>query len=164
MSQFIHVCDDRANVEHCRPKQPGWDVKICHEILEIAERFEASILHMFVDQISPQGSVYMKCPNQKDAETLVRVLHGLTYNGRQIQMDCIPVRNLQPSPSRGRDGAATNRIGECDLHTLVCATNNSNAIPSDSIEDAVFKPSNGHATPSIDSFICPVMPPNIFSS
>lgn len=50
-------------------------------------------LHIFVDQTSAQGNVYVKCPSIAVATQCVNMLHGRYFSGRLITAAYVPLIN-----------------------------------------------------------------------
>merc|ERR1712059_194613 len=51
------------------------------------------VLHIYVDKASPQGNVYVKCPNISTAVAAVNALHGRWFAGKVITAAYVPVVN-----------------------------------------------------------------------
>ena len=61
-----------------------------NHVFNFAATLGVALVHLYVDKLSPQGSVYMVCRSLDDAAVIVKTLHGRLYGGRRIQVDCLP--------------------------------------------------------------------------
>ena len=64
-----------------RETRPGWDAEIRDEIIEECNK-HGGVFHIYVDQLSPQGNVYVKCPTIASAASCVNALHGRWFAGQ----------------------------------------------------------------------------------
>ncbi|KAI5737607.1 hypothetical protein M8J76_015034 [Diaphorina citri] len=71
---------------------PTWDVEIRDDVIEECNK-HGGVLHVFVDKVSPQGNVYVKCPTINTAVAAVNSLHGRWFAGRIITAAYVPVIN-----------------------------------------------------------------------
>ncbi|XP_054715669.1 RNA-binding protein 39-like [Uloborus diversus] len=71
---------------------PTWDEDIKNDVIEEC-RNHGGALHVFVDKNSPEGNVYVKCPNLTAAAASVAALHGRYFAGRVIVAAYVPVVN-----------------------------------------------------------------------
>jgi RNA-binding protein 39 len=51
------------------------------------------VVHIYVDKASPQGNVYVKCPNVGAAHRSVTALHGRWFAGKVITANYVPVES-----------------------------------------------------------------------
>ncbi|GIY31962.1 RNA-binding protein 39 [Caerostris darwini] len=68
----------------------NWDEDIKNDVIEEC-RNHGGALHVYVDKTSPEGNVYVKCPNLSVASASVNVLHGRYFAGRVIVASYVPV-------------------------------------------------------------------------
>lgn len=61
---------------------PSWDIEIRDDVIEECNK-HGGVLHVYVDKASPQGNVYVKCPNINTAVAAVNSLHGRWFAGKQ---------------------------------------------------------------------------------
>ncbi|XP_067130938.1 RNA-binding protein 39 isoform X3 [Centruroides vittatus] len=71
---------------------PTWDEEIKNDVVEECRK-HGGALHVFVDKISPQGNVYVKCQSIAAAVASVNALHGRWFAGRVITAAYVPVVN-----------------------------------------------------------------------
>lgn len=69
-----------------------WAVDIQDDVIEECNK-NGGVLHVFVDQASPQGHVYVKCPSIATAVLTVNALHGRWFAGRVITAAYVPLIN-----------------------------------------------------------------------
>ncbi|OXU27603.1 hypothetical protein TSAR_000613, partial [Trichomalopsis sarcophagae] len=67
-----------------------WVKEIRDDVIEECNK-HGGVLHVYVDQASPQGNVYVKCPSIATAVAAVNSLHGRWFAGR---MQCQPFNYL----------------------------------------------------------------------
>ena len=60
---------------------PGWDQDVKDDVIEEGSK-HGGFLHIVVDKSSPQGNVYVKCPNIATAVAAVNALHGRWFAGK----------------------------------------------------------------------------------
>ncbi|XP_046676659.1 RNA-binding protein 39 [Homalodisca vitripennis] len=70
----------------------GWDVEIRDDVIEECNK-HGGVQHVYVDKASPQGNVYVKCPNINTAVAAVNSLHGRWFAGRVITAAYVPLVN-----------------------------------------------------------------------
>uniref|UniRef100_A0A0X3NQD0 RNA-binding protein 39 n=2 Tax=Schistocephalus solidus TaxID=70667 RepID=A0A0X3NQD0_SCHSO len=66
--------------------------EIRDDVIEECSKF-GGILHLFVDQTSAQGNVYVKCPSIAIATQCVNMLHGRYFSGRLVTAAYVPLVN-----------------------------------------------------------------------
>ncbi|KAF5398298.1 Splicing factor [Paragonimus heterotremus] len=66
--------------------------EIRDDVIEECSKF-GGCLHIFVDQTSAQGNVYVKCPSIAVATQCVNMLHGRYFSGRLITAAYVPLIN-----------------------------------------------------------------------
>ena len=71
---------------------PDWDQEVKDDVTEECNKY-GGVLHIFVDKVSPQGNVYVKCPNTQVAVSAVNALHGRWFAGKVITAAYVPVLN-----------------------------------------------------------------------
>ncbi|XP_054715764.1 RNA-binding protein 39-like isoform X2 [Uloborus diversus] len=71
---------------------PTWDEEIRNDVIEECKK-HGGAMHVFVDKLSPQGNVYVKCPTIAAAVASVTALHGRWFAGRVITAAYVPVVN-----------------------------------------------------------------------
>lgn len=71
---------------------PSWDEEIRNDVIEECKK-HGGAMHVFVDKMSPQGNVYVKCPTIAAAVASVTALHGRWFAGRVITAAYVPVVN-----------------------------------------------------------------------
>ncbi|KAL8608387.1 RNA-binding protein 39 [Nucella lapillus] len=90
----------------------NWDQEVRDDVIEECIK-HGGVFHIYVDQSSPQGSVYVKCPTIAAAAASVNALHGRYFGGRVITAAYVPlpnysalfpdsVRAIQPLMSSGQ--------------------------------------------------------------
>lgn len=70
--------------------EPNWEFDIREDVIEECNK-HGGVLHIFVDKASPQGNVYVKCPNITTAVAAVNSLHGRYFSGKVITANYVPV-------------------------------------------------------------------------
>ena len=58
----------------------NWEVEIRDDVIDECNK-HGGVLHLYVDKASPQGNVYVKCPNISAAVASVNALHGRYFAG-----------------------------------------------------------------------------------
>lgn len=71
---------------------PNWSKEIRDDVIEECNK-HGGVLHVYVDQASPQGNVYVKCPSIATAVAAVNSLHGRWFAGRVITAAYVPLVN-----------------------------------------------------------------------
>ncbi|KAL5279158.1 RBM39 family protein [Megaselia abdita] len=71
---------------------PSWDVDIQDDVIEECMN-HGGVLHIYVDKVSPEGNVYVKCPSITTAVLAVNQLHGRYFAGRVITAAYVPLVN-----------------------------------------------------------------------
>ena len=69
-----------------------WVKEIRDDVIEECNK-HGGVLHVYVDQASTQGNVYVKCPSIATAVAAVNSLHGRWFAGRVITAAYVPVVN-----------------------------------------------------------------------
>ena len=64
-------------------RDPHWDQEIRDDVIEECNK-HGGVAHIYVDKASPQGNVYVKCPNISTAVAAVNALHGRWFAGKNI--------------------------------------------------------------------------------
>ncbi|XP_054285242.1 RNA-binding protein 39 isoform X2 [Macrosteles quadrilineatus] len=72
--------------------QLNWDQEIRDDVIQECNK-HGGVLHVYVDKASPQGNVYVKCPNINTAVAAVNSLHGRWFAGRVITAAYVPLVN-----------------------------------------------------------------------
>ena len=62
-------------------RDPHWDQEIRDDVIEECNK-HGGVAHIYVDKASPQGNVYVKCPNIQTAVAAVNALHGRWFAGK----------------------------------------------------------------------------------
>ena len=62
-------------------REPAWDQEIRDDVVEECNK-HGGVVHIYVDKASPQGNVYVKCPNIACAVAAVNALHGRWFAGK----------------------------------------------------------------------------------
>jgi len=70
----------------------GWDLEVKDDVIEEGNK-HGGFLHIVVDKASPQGNVYVKCPNIATAVAAVNALHGRWFAGKVITAAYVPLVN-----------------------------------------------------------------------
>merc|ERR1712061_709125 len=81
-----------------------WDQEIRDDVIEECNK-HGGVAHIYVDKASPQGNVYVKCPNITTAVAAVNALHGRWFAGKVITAAYVPVsnyHNLFPESERDK--------------------------------------------------------------
>merc|ERR1711915_550852 len=73
-------------------REPAWDQEIRDDVVEECNK-HGSVMHIVVDKTSPQGNVYVKCPNIATAVAAVNALHGRWFAGKVITAAYVPLVN-----------------------------------------------------------------------
>lgn len=77
---------------------PSWPDEIKNDVIEEC-RNHGGVLHVYLDQNSEEGHVYVKCTSISSASSTVNALHGRWFAGRLITAAFVPVihyHNLFP--------------------------------------------------------------------
>ena len=61
-------------------REPNWDQEISDDVIDECNK-HGGVMHIYVDKASPQGNVYVKCPNIGTAVAAVNALHGRWFAG-----------------------------------------------------------------------------------
>ena len=61
-------------------REPNWDQEIRDDVIDECNK-HGGVSHIYVDKASPQGNVYVKCPNISTAVAAVNALHGRWFAG-----------------------------------------------------------------------------------
>ena len=61
-------------------REPNWDQEIRDDVVDECNK-HGGVSHIYVDKASPQGNVYVKCPNISTAVAAVNALHGRWFAG-----------------------------------------------------------------------------------
>ncbi|XP_040062619.1 RNA-binding protein 39 isoform X1 [Ixodes scapularis] len=85
---------------------PSWDEEIRRDVMEECRK-HGGALHVYVDQASPEGHVYVKCPTIASAVASVNALHGRWFAGRIITAAYVPVMSYH---TLFPDSATTNAL------------------------------------------------------
>ena len=64
-----------------RETRTNWDQEVRDDVIDECNK-HGGVLHLYVDQNSPQGNVYVKCPSISAAVASVNALHGRFYAGQ----------------------------------------------------------------------------------
>lgn len=59
---------------------PNWEQEIKDDVIEECNR-HGGCIHVYVDKVSPQGNVYVKCSTITTAVAAVNSLHGRWFGG-----------------------------------------------------------------------------------
>ncbi|XP_034936940.1 RNA-binding protein 39 isoform X2 [Chelonus insularis] len=70
----------------------SWAREIRDDVIEECNK-HGGVLHVYVDQASPQGNVYVKCPSIATAVAAINSLHGRWFAGRVITAAYVPLVN-----------------------------------------------------------------------
>lgn len=73
-------------------REPNWDQEISDDVIDECNK-HGGVNHIYVDKASPQGNVYVKCPNIGTAVAAVNALHGRWFAGKVITAAYVPVTN-----------------------------------------------------------------------
>merc|ERR1719411_2596979 len=73
-------------------REPNWDQEIRDDVIDECNK-HGGVQHIYVDKASPQGNVYVKCPNISTAVAAVNALHGRWFAGKVITAAYVPVSN-----------------------------------------------------------------------
>ncbi|KAH0563971.1 RNA-binding protein 39 [Cotesia glomerata] len=71
---------------------PNWAREIRDDVIEECNK-HGGVFHVYLDQASPQGNVYVKCPSIATAVAAVNSLHGRWFAGRVITAAYVPLIN-----------------------------------------------------------------------
>jgi len=94
-----------------REVNPTWDQEIRDDVIDECNK-HGGVTHIYVDKASPQGNVYVKCPNITTAVAAVNALHGRWFAGKVITAAYVPVvnyNNLFPDASNPTGLQSTRR-------------------------------------------------------
>merc|ERR1711976_487846 len=72
--------------------EPNWDQEISDDVIDECNK-HGGVQHIYVDKASPQGNVYVKCPNISTAVAAVNALHGRWFAGKVITAAYVPLVN-----------------------------------------------------------------------
>ena len=75
-----------------RENEPGWADDVRDDVVEECSK-NGGALHVYVDQASAQGNVYVKCPTVEVAYKSVNTLHGRWFSGKVITANYVPVNS-----------------------------------------------------------------------
>lgn len=96
MYNYKSILPLRRNVtnkcQFFRETNPTWDEEIRNDVIEECKK-HGGAMHVYVDKMSPQGNVYVKCPTIAAAVASVTALHGRWFAGRVITAAYVPVVN-----------------------------------------------------------------------
>jgi len=90
---------------------PDWDMEVRDDVIEECSK-SAGVQHIYVDKDSPQGNVYVKCPDVSTAVAAVNALHGRWFAGKVITAAYVPLvnyHNLFPDAIASIALLSTNR-------------------------------------------------------
>ena len=107
----------------------GWDLEVKDDVIEEGNK-HGGFLHIVVDKASPQGNVYVKCPNIATAVAAVNALHGRWFAGKVITAAYVPLvnyHNLFPDSVYSTQ-ILTTRRWECTMSYQAFRCISSNAI------------------------------------
>jgi len=94
-----------------RETMHNWDSEIRDDVIDECNK-HGGVTHIYVDKASPQGNVYVKCPNITTAVAAVNALHGRWFAGKVITAAYVPVvnyNNLFPDASNPTGLQSTRR-------------------------------------------------------
>ncbi|KAI7687045.1 RNA-binding protein 39 [Sarcoptes scabiei] len=86
---------------------PNWPEEIKNDVIEECRK-HGGVTHIYVDPVSNEGHVYVKCATISSASSSVNALHGRWFAGRMITAAFVPVlhyHNLFPESA-----TATNHL------------------------------------------------------
>jgi len=90
-------------------REPAWDQEIRDDVIDECNK-HGGVSHIYVDKASPQGNVYVKCPNVSTAVAAVNALHGRWFAGKVITAAYVPVTNYNNLfPDSDKPGGAQSR-------------------------------------------------------
>uniref|UniRef100_A0A158R3S7 RNA-binding protein 39 n=1 Tax=Syphacia muris TaxID=451379 RepID=A0A158R3S7_9BILA len=71
-------------------QEETWAEEVRDDVIEECAK-NGGILHIYVDKESPNGNVYVKCPNVTAAFNSVNSLHGRWFSGKVITANYVPL-------------------------------------------------------------------------
>jgi len=71
---------------------PHWAQEIRDEVIEECNKY-GGVVHIYVDEKSPDGNVYVKCATIASAINTVNALHGRFFSGRTVVGNYIPTQS-----------------------------------------------------------------------
>jgi len=71
---------------------PTWVQEIRDEVIEECNKY-GGVVHIYVDEKSPDGNVYVKCSTIASAINTVNALHGRFFSGRTVVGNYIPTQS-----------------------------------------------------------------------
>ena len=72
--------------------QSDWHQEIMDDVIDECNKFGGCV-HVYVDKMSSDGNVYVKCPTVKIAVDSVASLHGRYFAGKLITAAYVPLIN-----------------------------------------------------------------------
>jgi len=91
-AQVTTPCFQLANLfSPADETEAGWAKDIGDDIIGQANQF-GGVCHIHVDEISPEGVVYIKSPSIPVAARTVQALHGRFFGGKMIKASYIPLQ------------------------------------------------------------------------
>lgn len=95
--------------------QHGWESETRDDVIEECNK-HGGVLHVYVDRASPQGNVYVKCPNINTAVAAVNSLHGRWFAGNTpspvLVGDKTPVAQNMRAIHKVTRGLGLQNLGE----------------------------------------------------
>lgn len=73
-------------------KGSRWEDELQDDVIEECNK-HGGVLHIYIDKASPQGNIYVKCPNLAAAAASVGALHGRYFDGKLITAAYVPLPN-----------------------------------------------------------------------
>ncbi|CAF2420894.1 unnamed protein product [Rotaria sp. Silwood2] len=73
-------------------RNPRWTQEIRDEVIEECNK-HGGVVHIYVDEKSPDGNVYVKCSTIASAINAVNALHGRFFSGRTVIGNYIPTQS-----------------------------------------------------------------------
>lgn len=73
-------------------KNPNWSQEIRDDVIDECNRF-GGVVHIYVDEKSSDGNVYVKCATIASAINAVNSLHGRYFSGRLVVGNYIPIQS-----------------------------------------------------------------------
>ncbi|CAF0737173.1 unnamed protein product [Rotaria sordida] len=73
-------------------RNPRWTQEIRDEVIEECNK-HGGVAHIYVDEKSPDGNVYVKCSTIASAINAVNALHGRFFSGRTVIGNYIPTQS-----------------------------------------------------------------------
>merc|ERR1711937_133462 len=107
-------------------REPNWDQEISDDVIDECNK-HGGVMHIYVDKASPQGNVYVKCPNIQTAVAAVNALHGRWFAGKVITAAYVPVtnyHNLFPESEKGAVSYSSDDSGRLRRNVNICRTFN----------------------------------------